>query len=352
MDDWRKPQAKAKGAIKSLIVKGLSISGRFVEVSKTEKQTATRETVQFYGHRIGETGGTSVHEETRLAFHERRPDYEISENLSYSENGIGWSGGRLVEKFSVHPLRLADFRHQPQQDARTIATCAVVECDCVYSYGDWTHCYLGTVLSANFPDVPVLIPRYLTEKSYVLRDLKKAKVNWIATEGWTNIERAYVLRKPNPLTYWSRREVTAYRKAFAVEPVVPIPGSISYLGRFDLEGETTNRPFPSGAVAEYVSSVGGRVVNQVELNTETAHAYAEQTEVVIGDHGSGMLNVLFWKPKTVIELVVDDWWVNNTIFTAYGMGVKNFGVIRVDGLSADAIGALIEDCLESFVRAP
>ncbi|MFZ3585479.1 glycosyltransferase 61 family protein, partial [Loktanella sp. DJP18] len=352
MDDWRKPKTKAKDAFKSFILKGLSISGRFVEVSKTEKKTAPRETVQFYGHRIGEIGDTAVHQETRLAFNATRPDYEISENLSYSENGMGWSGGRLIEKFSVHPLRLADFRHQPQQDATIIATCAIVECDYVYSYGDWTHCYLGTILSADFPDVPVLIPRYLTEKSYVLRDLGKAKINWIATDGWTNIEHAYVLRKRNPLFYWSRHDVIAYRKAFDIEPTTPVPGSITYLGRFDLGGETIHRSFPSEVVAKYITSIGGRVVNQEDLNTETSHNYAEQAEIVIGDHGSGMLNILFWQPKTVIELVVDDWWVNNMIFTAYGMGVENFGVIRVDGLSADAIGELIKECLESFGRTP
>jgi hypothetical protein len=171
-----------------------------------------------------------------------------------------------------------------------------VECDCVYSYGDWTHCYLGTILSADFPDVPVLIPRHLTRKSYVLRDLEQAKINWIATDVWTNIKRAIVLRKPNPLTYWSPHDVTAYRKALAIQPIAPVSGSVSYRGRFGFEGETAERAFPSVAVAEYVGVTGGRVVNQADLNTATAHTYADYAETVIGDHGSGMLNILFFIP--------------------------------------------------------
>ncbi len=348
MEDWKTPKSRLKGAIKSAVLKGLSVSGRFEALDAADKKTVPCEPVQFYGHRIGEAGGMGLHTETRIAFHQKRPDYEVVENLAYSETGMGWSGGRLVERFSVTPIRLADFRHRPQPNATTITSCAVVECDCLYTYGDWTHCCLGTILSADFPDVPVLLPRFLAQKCYVRRDLEKAGINWIATDGWTDIKRAYVLRKPNPLTYWSKREVIAYRKAFAVNPVAPLEGSVTYLGRFEVEGELRHRAYPSAEVAAYIASIGGKVVKQADLNTGTAPAYAAQADVVIGDHGSGMLNTLFWQPRTIIELVVDDWWVNNTVFAAHGMGVENFGVIRVDGLSSVAIGDLIAECLDSF----
>ncbi len=57
---------------------------------------------------------------------------------------------------------------------------------------------------------------------------------------------------------------------------------------------------------------------------------------------------MFWKPRTVIELVVNRWWVNNTLFVASAMGIKNFGVIEVDGLDTPQISEKIETCLAAF----
>ncbi|WP_227271800.1 glycosyltransferase family 61 protein [Roseobacter weihaiensis] len=352
MDDWRSPKARIKHLVKSGLFRGFARAGRFRPLSPSDNLTQPCETVPFFGHRVGTSAEMGPQKETRLAFCPPRPAYEEVPDLFYAPGGMAWVGGCLVEKFSVQPIRLSDLRARPPARAQTLPACAVVECDYLYSYGDWVHCYLGTLLSVGFPDVPVLIPQALAQKSYVRRDLDRAGINWIAATGWYHIEKAFVLRKPNPKFYFSPQDVAAFRTAFAVTPTPPTPGSVSYLGRFDLTGETVTRQFPSDAAAAYVRSIGGRVIRQADLNTTTAADYGQEAETVIGDHGSGLLNIMFWAPSTVIELVVDDWWVNNTLFVAAGMGVRNFGVIRVDGLCAAEIGTRIEACQAHFAAQP
>lgn len=348
MEDWRGRRAKIKHLVKSVAFQGFALSGLFHPKTKSECQTRPCETVPFFGHRVGKKEEMGLQAETRLAFHQPPPKYEKISDLHYFENGMAWNKGSLIERFSVQPIRISDLMRRPSNTFSEISSCAVVECDYVYSYGDWVHCYLSTILSTKPVDIPVLIPRHLAEKDYVRRDLKQANINWTAAEEWTKIRNALVLRKQNPVFYSSEQEVTAFRTAFSISPPPPSPGSVSYLGRFDLKGETVKRAFPSDAAAQYVDSIGGQVVRQSDLNTQSAPRYARDAETVIGDHGSGLLNILFWQPKTVIELVVNDWWVNNTLFIAAGMGVKNFGVIRVDGLTSNEIGEKIRMCQEFF----
>lgn len=61
---------------------------------------------------------------------------------------------------------------------------------------------------------------------------------------------------------------------------------------------------------------------------------------------------MFWRSKTVIELFVENYWVNNTLFVAAGMGVQNFAVLRVDDLTAKEIGGLITSCLDHLAETP
>jgi hypothetical protein len=58
--------------------------------------------------------------------------------------------------------------------------------------------------------------------------------------------------------------------------------------------------------------------------------------------------MLFWQPKTVIELFVDNWWVNNNLFVAKYCGVENYAVLAVDQLSKSQIEEKITDSLSYF----
>ena len=244
----------------------------------------TEDSVPFFGHRVWQEGAGGCRE-TSLSFVHERPVCESVSGLAYSPTGTGWVGGQLIERYSVSSVRLEELRARPPAAPEKVLECVVVECDSAYTYGDWTHCYLGTLLSVDFPDLPIFIPHHLAQKSYVRRDLDRAGLRWITAEGWVEIEQACVLRKPNPLTYWSAHEVAAYRHALSIQPETPEPGSVSYLGRFGFQGEIHARPYPSEVTAKAVRTMGGTIINQGDLNTSTAHRFSEHAETVIGDHG-------------------------------------------------------------------
>lgn len=351
MKDWRSPGAKIRGALRTPLFHLAMLHGVLDAQTPEDLATVKREEVPFFGNRPGVPGPLGWHREHRRAYREPRPVFEIAHDIFYSRRGMAWRGGRLVERFSVLPITMNNIlASPPKAHCLTIPRCAIVQSDFVYSYGDWVHCYLGVILSADFADVPVLVPDYLAAKSYVQRDLAAAGIKYIVANDWVRIEECFVLRKRNPLSYWSPVNVQDFRNRFPISTDDPRPGSLLYLGRFDLTGETVARRFPSDRVAAYISSVGGEVVNQSELNTLSAPRFGRHAETVVGDHGSGILNIMFWRPTTVIELVVDRWWVNNSLFVAAGMGVRNFAVIEVDGLSVEEIGEKIQTCQELFAE--
>lgn len=349
MDDWRSPKAKMKQLVKSPLYALAVQTGRYVRQPPSQQETVQKEATTFFGDRPGTDGPMTTHEERRLDFKVARPVYETLTEIAYSPTGMVWRKGSLLEQYSVLPVKIGDlFRRPPVRAAHRLERAVIVQTDFVYSYGDWVHCFLGVLLSAPRMDVPVVIPGSLAAKGYVRRDLKKAGIDYVSSEGFTSIGEAIVLRKQNPYFYWKPEDVAAFQRAFVSEPQDPAPGSLMYLGRFDLSGETISRHFPSQTVANFVASKGGFVLRQAELTTETAADYTTHAETVIGDHGSGMLNIMFWKPRTVIELVTNKWWVNNTLFVAKGMGIENFAVIEVDNLTEAEIGEKIQGCLDFF----
>jgi hypothetical protein len=351
MDDWRSPRAKLKRLVKRPVYSAASRAGVLKKETELELQTVQREAACFFGHRPGSGPTMRLNEERRLEFVAPRPSTEVVEDLLYSENGMAWVGNALIAKYSVQPIRVSDVVRFPRPSTATfIPECAVLQSDFVYSYGDWVHCYLGTILTAGDLGVPVLIPRRLADKAYVRRDLENAGISFLVTEGWSRISKAIVLRKRYPFMYWTTKEVEAFQRAFPPPAGRPKRGSMLYLGRFQLQSELWDRVFPSQETAEFVERLGGKVVKQELLTTSTSGQYAPYADTVIGDHGSGMVNIMFWRPKTVIELVVGRSWVNNTLFIAKAMHIENFAVIEVDGLSGEEIGSSILRCLEYFSK--
>ncbi len=189
------------------------------------------------------------------------------------------------------------------------------------------------------------MPSDLAAKPYVRAELGALGIDYRVAKPWLRIRTAHVLRKWTYLQFWDRPPVTAFRRLLAPERLAPDHGSITYLGRFDIASEGFSRRYPSEQVAEAVKAIGGTVLEQKVLNVATAASYGRTMETVIGDHGSGLLNIMFWEPKTVIELVTRDWWTANTLFVAREMGIRRYGAIYVDGLSAGEIKAKLETVL-------
>lgn len=347
MEDWRDPRTKAKAAIRSRLLQGLVRLGRLEQAPAADRSHVQEAGVQYFGDIPNDGAGLRPREQHRRVLANPPPSIERAGPVDYSPTGMAWAGGRLIERWSVRTPSFGDVLAGPKA-SRRVNEGVIVESTVNVTYGDWVHTILGTLMRAAPLPAPLFLPPRLTEKSYVARDLKMAGIRYETADSWTRIENALVLRKQTPLTYWTRDDVVAYQRLFAPERETPAPGSIAYFGRFDLESEVKARRFPSEATGEAVKRLGGSVHEQQGLTPETAPRYARQVETVIADHGSGVLNIMHWRVKNLIELVVDNWWTNNTLFVAPEAGVENIAVIDVDGLSADEIEAKLRTCLDVF----
>ncbi|MBB4658177.1 glycosyltransferase 61 family protein [Parvularcula dongshanensis] len=345
--DWRDRSVKARATIaaKKALAALHARTGRLEPRSPADMATHRVETVSFLNVIGGEPTDAS---QGRLAFDRRRPQTEEARGLFYSPAGMAWHHGALRERWSIRAPSAREILARPPARARTVRRAAIVESDLPYTYGDWVHAVLGPLLAGPALDRPLLLPGFLAEKGYVRRDLATAGIDYEAMTDWVRVEDALILRKTFPLQYWAPEHTAAYRSVFEPDPPEPAPGSIVYLGRFDLKSEIGRARFPSERVAEAAGRLGASVVRQETLSPETSRALAGGVETVIGDHGSGLLNMLHWRPKAVIELTVDGWWVNNNLFVAKQLGVEDYAVLPVDGLGAEEIEQRLQACLARF----
>lgn len=347
--DWRRPISRARTKLKDALLAMLQASGQYTPKSSSELTTIRGVGVPFFGERPRSNAGLCDQIEHIRLFANPRPEFETVSDLYYGPTGMAWHNGRLIERFSLRRPSVKEALNRPDTDgARFIERATVIECDYPYSYGDWVQAYLITVLMASEIQGPVIIPAHLARKSYVERDLKICGIDYIESDRWSHIGKATILRKRNVGLSWCLPEVDAFRSAFDIDAVEPTMGSLTYFGRFDFPGEIDRRGFPSETVAEVVARLGGRVERQASLSPFTAPNFASCVETVIMDHGSGGINAMFWRPKTLIELFTGNWWSNNNLFSAYHCGVKNHAVLNVDGVGEEEIQRKIKVTLAHF----
>ncbi|MEM8770477.1 MAG: hypothetical protein AAGD92_02400 [Pseudomonadota bacterium] len=333
--------------MRGVVLRAARLMGRFEPVTPEMRQSCKTVSVRYFGDVPADNRGLAPREQHRQDFILDRPSVEIAKDILYSPAGMAWREKTLIEKYSFRPPSVKQLFERPQKK-RTLEEACIVESTVNFTYGDWVHCVLGTILrNAPLPS-PLSLPKVIADKPYVRRDLKLAGIDVQITDEWTLIKKAHVLRKQTPLTYWTKDEVSAYQKTFAPDRDAPAQGSIAYFGRFDIKSEVHARAFPSAEAAEAVKRLGGSIEKQEKLTAETAAQYAGGVDTVIADHGSGVLNIMHWRTKNLIELVVDQWWVNNSLFVAAECGVENIGVIDVDGLNSDQIEEKLRACLEYF----
>ncbi len=268
---------------------------RFEGHTAADLATRSVEKVPFFGERPGISSGLVWHEDGRQEFTKQRPEHEDAHDLLYSSSGKAWKQGRLIARYSTVPISPEHlFDLPPSTGVQVIEQGTIVEVDFSYSYGDWVHCCLGTILAARQLLAPLIVPKALASRDYVRRDLAVAGIDYVVVESWVHIRKARILRKRNPKFYWKSADVKNFQRTFVPNRVAPDPGSILYLGQFNLAGETISRNFPSDRVAAALAPRCSKVVHQANLTTETASAYSKWADSVIGDHGSGLLksNVL------------------------------------------------------------
>lgn len=275
------------------------------------------------------------------------PDYAAERPMSveargvlYTQTGIAWHQGAACEEFSVGRLVRAEkiLPFPKRKDAERIAQGTIIQCQHGQTWGDFVSEQVKALVvcrhrGVDFPE-PVILPGNYAQKGYVRPQLDRLGISYRFAEKPLLIERATVLLKQNYSVIWTPEDVTAWQKAYQVDPLAPRKNSITYLSRLGVESELhTDRTYDSEQTARIVEELGGRVVETQRCDFDDFGALAPDADIIIADHGSALFNMLQWRTRAVIEIVSDDWWDPNFTFFGVAMGVEDHVTIRGDGLS-------------------
>ena len=338
--DWTHPLVRAKNAVAGPARRALAASGRWLATPVEDRAAHKTDAIEPAG---------DMHLHHRLVYDRPRPESEEVENLLYSPQGMGIQRGKVVERFSVRAPSIKEILSAPSlQPAATLQAATVIESETPYTYGDWVGDFICALACADDVTGPIALPADLAAKPYVVRDIAALGHELYAVDAPVLIEKARVLRKRIPSYFWGPGEVSAYRKAFDLDPPAAKPGSIMYLGRFDTVSESVQRAYPSETVAKIVESLGGHVFDTRAAAPALFNDMARDMETVIADQGSALFGVMHWRTKNVIELTRANWWHAANLFIANGAGVENYAVIAVDDLDEAALRKRIEGQLKAF----
>ena len=337
--DWTHPLVRAKNLIAGPARRALARAGRWTPLTNAEKLFEQTEGLMVVGDKPAQR---------RLVFQTPRPKSEDVKDLIYTPEGMAVVAGKIVERFSVRAPSIPEILKTPRRAATTLIAGTIIEAETPYTYGDWVGDFICALVIAEKIVEPLVLPAFLAEKSYVMRDVKALGLSYTVATQPMRIGAATVLRKCLPSYYWSHNEVAAFRRAFNLTPPEPQRGSISYLGRFDTMSESVQRTYPTEAVAEIIKSLDGFVIDAREASPEKFNEIADKTETVVADQGSALFGVMHWKTKNIVELTRRDWWHSANLFIAKASGVANYAVVAIDGLSDAALRARIEGHLRAF----
>ena len=243
----------------------------------------------------------------------KRPKVEEVENLIVTPSGAGWKDGVLFEKYSASKPGLRSLIAPPAPQ-RSIAEAYVIQSEHTDTFGDWMSEYLAPLSRLGDITKPVLLPASMASRTYVKRDAARLGVQFISANGPILIEKARVIRQTKYIRYWAESEVKDLRDFLNIKPVEPAPGSIIYLSRQGESSEVAARSHPHAVIEKAVRAAGGRVLRTAETSLDDYLAAASAAETVVFDHGSAGYNMIYWRPKRVIELVSDAWWMKRISF--------------------------------------
>lgn len=253
-------------------------------------------------------------------------------NVTYTSRGYAWVGWALDGSSSSvdmkSPLRF--FKEIPFRTSRRINEGTIVQSFTPFTYGDWVPEHRNSIISAEKFPVPLVLPSWIGNRSYVQQELSDLGVEYIVIDRSIFIENAYVLGKKHPFNLMLEEDVQAYKAAYNVPDVKPKYGEIVYLSRglFSRSVEMAGRNYPSDVIGKIVEELGGRVIDTNGKNREYYREIADQADIVIADHGGAIFNIMEWKPRVIIEIVEDGWWNACFVFLSAACGATYHGIIR------------------------
>ncbi|MEX6632423.1 hypothetical protein [Hyphococcus lacteus] len=342
--DWRHPMVRLRIWVATPIQKLLAAAGRWKPARKTELECEQKDQVTAVGDR-----GPQM----RLAYKAPRSEFIDDTNIDYTPAGIALKNGVCIARYSIRPPSTVEIlKSRTVKAARTIPAGTIIEAETPYTYGDWVGDFVLALTTAKNITEPLILPKVLADKSYVIRDVEALGISYIVADEAIRIEKARIMQKRVPSYYWGEDHVAAFREKFRITPPAPIPGSILYLGRFDTHSEAAQRVYPSQEVARIVESLGGTVFDTRNASPAKFDELAPHMETIIADQGSALFGVMHSQTKNVIELTQDDWWHSANLFIANGSGVENYAVVHIFNKTEADLRARIERHLREFGVKP
>lgn len=344
---FRGPLALLRSGVSDIWRTAFAVSRRYQPISSAEQDSVECGDVGFHGD-IPIHAGDAL-KQSRRRFTLERPQIEEVKNLVFTPSGAGWKDGVLIEKFSASRpgLRALLSRPAPRQ---TIAEAYVIQSEHTDTFGDWMSEYLAPLSRLGEVTKPVLLPASMASRTYVKRDAARLGIQFISATKPILIEKATVIRQSKYIRYWTKPEVSALRELLHVMPSAPMPGSIVYLSRHGEASEVAARSHPHAVIEKVVRAAGGLVLRTAEVGLDDYLAAASSAETVVFDHGSAGYNMIYWRPKRVVELVSDAWWMNAFLFFADALGVNDYTIIRSDLGGKKRVESQLKDALATPIR--
>ena len=343
--DWRSLQSRLRRGVASLLKAHTGLSRRYEPNKPADLETVSVLREHFSGDVPVVAGSYSYQDLRRYA--RPRPAIEMVRDCTYTANGMCWHNGKIVEKFSARRPSTKDLLQGEQAHLAKefVSTGWMIESETPFTYGDWVGDHIRAICECNEKIELLLLPHYLAEKAYVKRDLDRLEIPFLPVRERVVVKEARILRKTVPSYYWHTEQVEAYRKAFSVSLTTPRPGSILYLSRGNLTGETVHRAYPSEEISKVIRDLGGTVFDTQQASPERFSELATEAETVVADQGSAIFGVLQWKTRNLIEITTDRWWHNSNLFFSRASGVQNYFVHVCDRPDRNRIGEKVRSSI-------
>lgn len=272
-------------------------------------------------------------------------------SIVYTPGGMAWKDNTLHEAWSfrepsIKEMLLRASRRPQMRMSRAL----LVESSTPASYGDWLSEHLMSIVKVLPLPAPLLLPATLSKRSYVLRDLKRLGIEATFCQQNTLIDDALVVRRSRPSHFFLPEEVHLFRRHFDIADVSPQCGSLLYLSRQGVEGDSFQRSYPSAKIGTIIKQLGGSVLLTAKADLADYIAAADQAETVVADFGSAILNLLYWKTRRLIIVYSPEWLDVAPFFLAKGLGVAQ--TVLIDYTRYDDASLANELCRVCTTPAP
>lgn len=269
------------------------------------------------------------------------------ENITYTRFGQTWVGGRLMREYGAKEPSFRDLIG-PGRPKSELDRATIVQSFWATTYGDWVGEHLSSLIYFGCPKPPLALPGFLEDRPYVRRDCERLGLKVAFIDDTTLIRNCVILPKVRHGNYFRSDDPRRFCEAFGVAPVAPRAGSIVYLTRRRAVSYGPARHHPFEEILAAVAEIGARVIDTDDLTFDGWVALGAEAETVIADHGAALFNMMYWRPRCVIELFSGGWWNNSFLFVGAAVGVERHFLFNTDGLDRSAVECRVKSALAAF----